>query len=438
MRKMRKQLTLCTLAGVLAACCPVGGAHAEDAVASPQLRFDPPSPVVLGDPVAWSANGLEAEAEYSVIADLRDEWGRAWQASAVFVADASGSIDPAQQAPLRGDYEAVDPLGMFWSGSRLVEPEIQIKGPAVASPVTISIHRDDRLVASRTLMRWVLGPGVQEKDLTGEGLVGRLYVPDGGESGAAVVLLGGSGGGMQWQRLMAAVLASKGYTALALAYFNAPRLPERLEQIPVEYVRRALDALGRERSVDPARVAIVGYSKGSELALLAASRFGDVKAVAGYAPSSVAFQAFLPPDFPSISSWSLGGEDVPFVPLRGYRRSASSVENWMTYLSQEEAVREASIQVEHAQGAVLLLTGRDDAIWPSSLMAEQIVNRMQEKDFVFPIVHLAFPEAGHGIARPGYLPTGPTAKRNGGTAAGTAKAQAGGWQALLEFLRDSL
>jgi hypothetical protein len=48
-----------------------------------------------------------------------------------------------------------------------------------------------------------------------------------------VILLGGSDGGVM--EGSAAVLASRGYAALALAYFGAPPLPPELIEVPLEY-----------------------------------------------------------------------------------------------------------------------------------------------------------------------------------------------------------
>ena len=104
-------------------------------------------------------------------------------------------------------------------------------------------------------------------------LVGDLYLPVGSPAKLGVLVLGGAEGGVPSG---AKFLASKGYAALALAYFGAPGLPETLEQIPLEYLDRALAWLDASPGVPRGGVVIQGGSKGAELALLLASRHADV------------------------------------------------------------------------------------------------------------------------------------------------------------------
>ena len=84
---------------------------------------------------------------------------------------------------------------------------------------------------------------------------------------------------------------------------------------------------------------------------------------------------------------------------------------------------------------MLLLSG-EAAMWPSTEMATEIIARRARADDQ----HLAFPDAGHFL-RPLVTPT--TVPHNddlvsGGTAAGTARAQQEGWQAILGFLEHHL
>ena len=399
-----------------------------------RIEFDPEPPVRLAEPTRWHLTGLAPGSEVEVTAILGDEWGAVWSASAVFEADAGGRVRPESSAPLSGSYAGIDPWGLYWSGSRMTDAASTAE-LADESPVTFVVSQGDRELGRRTLERWVVAPNVDERPFRAEGLIGRTYVPAGANGEIAAILLGGSGGGMAWQRRMAAHLAGVGIPALALAYFGMEELPQRLERIPLEYVLDAVLAFGELESVDPDRIVLVGYSKGAELALLAASTFDLVAGVVAYAPSSVTFQAFLPPRFPAISSWTLDGVDCPFVPLKGYRPEASSIENWTTYLQQEVALGAAAIPIERIRGPILVLSGEEDSIWPSSLMGERLRGRFEEHGAGGRFRHRVFPDAGHGIAAPGNVPTGPTAARNGGTPPGNAAAQRASWMATVEFLR---
>ena len=67
------------------------------------------------------------------------------------------------------------------------------------------------------------------------------------------------------------LLASRGFATIALAYFGAPGLPDKLVGIEVEAVERAIRWLDGRADVSGDRVAVIGGSRGGELALLAGS-----------------------------------------------------------------------------------------------------------------------------------------------------------------------
>ena len=120
-------------------------------------------------------------------------------------------------------------------------------------------------------------------------MVGVLYGPSTPRPHPAVIVLGGVGGGLREGG--AEALASEGFAALALAYFGVDPLPRELVEVPLEYFGKALGWLKSQPEVDADRMAVVGNSKGGELALLLGASYPeDVKAVVGYAPSAVVWQ----------------------------------------------------------------------------------------------------------------------------------------------------
>jgi pimeloyl-ACP methyl ester carboxylesterase len=87
----------------------------------------------------------------------------------------------------------------------------------------------------------------------------------------------------------AAVLASRGHPALAVAYFGLPGLPATLTRIPLEYFATALRWLARQPGVNSDRIIVVGTSRGSEAAQLLGVHYPDlVHSVVALSPSSVA------------------------------------------------------------------------------------------------------------------------------------------------------
>jgi dienelactone hydrolase len=89
----------------------------------------------------------------------------------------------------------------------------------------------------------------------------------------------------------AAWLASRGYAALALAYFRYDGLPPRLEGIPLEYFGSALAWMTQRPEISSDHIAVVGTSRGGEPALQLGSMFPEIKAVVAYVPSNVRLPA---------------------------------------------------------------------------------------------------------------------------------------------------
>jgi dienelactone hydrolase len=131
----------------------------------------------------------------------------------------------------------------------------------------------------------VSGARVIRQPVDREGLVATLFRPLAPGPHPTVIVLSGSLGGML--EGSAAVLASQGFAALALAYFGVDPLPSELVEVPLEYFAEAIAWLKTQPAVDPDRIAVMGVSKGGELAVLLGATYPeDVKAVVGYSPCS--------------------------------------------------------------------------------------------------------------------------------------------------------
>ena len=294
---------------------------------------------------------------------------------------------------------------------------------------------------------------VSRQPLQSEGLVGTLFCPS-TPSGPrpAVIVLGGLDGGLQ--EGSAAALASEGFVALALGYFGPQPLFSAPIEIPLEYFAEALDWLKNQPFVTPNRVAVIGVSKGGELALLLGSTYpGDIKVVVGFAPSAVTWRGVsynLRSFFGSPrSSWTLGGEPVPFVSISlrfsevaGYvvGRMPSLRGIFERSLEDEAAVAIGSIAVEKIAGPVLLVSGTDDQVWPSTCLSEMAIERLKAHEHPFPYEHLRYEGAGHPTGLPysgpvntraGLMPLGGSLERNGFL-------HADSWPRVLGFLKKHL
>jgi dienelactone hydrolase len=288
-------------------------------------------------------------------------------------------------------------------------------------------------------------------EVEGAGFVGCIHRPDNNACAPGVLLVGGSSGGISWQHHTAAELARRGFVALALAYLRMDGLPQDLERIPLEYFDRAIDWLSNQPYVDATRLGVGGVSKGGELALLLASMHPEIKGVAAFVPSGVVFQSITAAVaaaayasarkqagagayFPRTSSWAYRGVDVPFVAYGQVKNPRSVAEFYLAGLEQTNSLELATIKVERINGPILLLTGRDDRLWPSSKLCEMIVTRLTERGFPHTVRHIAYEDAGHLIARV----TTNDVIHLGGTRDGNSRAQQDGRRQFLNFFEQHL
>lgn len=247
---------------------------------------------------------------------------------------------------------------------------------------------------------------VEPVGLGESGFLGAFSVTPGEGRRAAVLLLGGSGGGLPGGGIQ---LARPGFPTLSLAYHTAPGLPNQLAEIPLEYFEGALRWLADRPEVDPERIFLWGWSRGGEAALLIAATYPDlVHGVVANVPANVVVGAFPA----NGSAWTLGGEPIPYA-QRFPRVDAVDAP-------------EAEIAVERIAGPVLLTCGGRDTVWASCPMSHAIIDRLDRHGHPFRHQLLEYPELGHELNRP--PPSGLADVRSGGDEA---------WRASLAFLDDN-
>jgi dienelactone hydrolase len=113
-------------------------------------------------------------------------------------------------------------------------------------------------------------------------------------------------------------------------------------------------------------------------------------------------------------------------------------------LKDRAAVEAAAIAVEKIRGPVLLLSGEDDGLWPSPVLAELAVARLAAHGRR--ATHRCYPGAGHMFGPVGLPATVNTVVHPlrgrplalGGTPAGNAAAAADSWPRVVQFLRAAL
>jgi dienelactone hydrolase len=267
-------------------------------------------------------------------------------------------------------------------------------------------------------------------------------------------VLGGSEGGLPAGD--ARLLAAHGYAALALAYFGVDPLPKQLSAIPLETVTRGIDWLALRSDVDPARIGIVGVSKGGELALLAASREPRIRATAAVVPSAYVWFGLAFGFGEETSSWSAGGAPVPDIPSDPAADAAvgnafmtgGTVAFRDTYAASfaaaPPAVRErAAIPVERIAGPVLCIAAADDREWDSAAACQTVHERRGAAHLDANDAVVVEPGAGHampfsGQPAPASFQAGRATLMLGGTPDANGRGGADAFSRIVAFFDRTL
>ena len=415
------------LALLLIACLCAAQPHAQTLDITPQR-------LMADEAATIHAAGLQPREHVILQADLVDGAGAPWAARADFVADEAGAIDTSKQAPVKGSYRIVSAMGLIWSMTPVAKNVHSYRPPHDFGMQTIHFHleQNGKETASAQLEQAFLGEGVRQVKLTGE-LHGTLFLPATAGPHPGVLVVGGSEGGMPAGK--AAWLASHGYAALALAYFRFSGLPNELANIPLEYFGQALAWMKQSPENNPDKLAVMGTSRGGELALQLGSMYPDIKAVVAYVPANVRYPSCCGRDF--RAAWTWKGQGLAFV----RPNSRNPVDP-----SSREAMA-AAIPVELTHGPILVVSAEDDGIWPSSSMTESVISRLKQAHFAYTTVRLNYPHAGHRAGNPVIVPTWSSGvtqplsgeqENYGGNREGNALSSLDAIPKVLDFLQQSL
>jgi dienelactone hydrolase len=316
---------------------------------------------------------------------------------------------------------------------RRVRPIALLVGLALAS------------ATSARLGAQTLPTSVTETHVRTDGLVGELFLPPGGgRKLPAVIVLGGSEGGLgAGGAVIARLIADRGYAALQLGYFGGPGLPPKLERIPLEYFLHAVDWLASQPEVDAGRIGLVGGSIGAEAALVVAADDLRIHVVVAGLPSSVVWPGIDPADPHPPSTFTLAGQPLADLPYGSSGAFHGIYALYADGLKALPAHPEAVIPAENINGPVMLVCGLADTLWPSCPMADQIADRLRAKGFSHRIELLEYADAGHAAFGPPldparYANDAPELARLGGGAEGNNAARKDSWPRLLAFLDQAL
>ena len=434
----------------------------------PQLGVTPASGLIDA-PFHVTVRNVLPGSRVKVSAARPDVHGRTWTAVAEYSADVDGRVDADTFPSLSGSYEGVSPHGLWCSAlpvapDRLsayladlpkhpelgTAPSLDVRG---IYTVTLTASIDGATVATATAARTYAAGIVPEEVTSAGGVRGLFFAPPAHEThGIPVVVVAGSGGGLP--DVQAALLASHGHPALAQGIFGYKDLPSTLRAIPLETFRAGARWL--EERTGTHRVAIMGTSRGSEAAGLAASYFPkDFAAAIVYVPSHLSNGAFGTGVKDVEAAWTYEGKPIPAdqgetdsnnaddamrsTQPPGFVGTPYYLKTW----SDPAISSTLGIPFERMDGPVLAIGGGADQMWPSFIGAEQIQRRLAahgEADRAE--IHI-YPGAGHLVSRVGsggpfssfvFHPVAKDFEATGGLPNANCEGSYDAWQKVLQFL----
>ncbi len=402
-------------------------------------------------PLGIQAYHLPAKTKVKVSLQAVDAKNHVWNSEAFYLSDHQGMLDLTVFPSLGGSYLGVHPMGLFWS---LKSDDYHQIATNKGFDATITLSIADKTLAQQTIYRKSTRELADLKikgQAKRDSITANYYLPKSDQKRPALIFLGGSGGNFRQERV--SLYASEGFAVLDLKYFKGENLPDGIIEIPLEYVQKAHNWLRQQPEIDATKIGIVGRSRGSELALLYAAKF-DMSFVIAQVPSNVVWFGWAD----HKSSWSYQNKPFPYAEYSDEDSERIELEmkekgipyhdgpKFLSAFKDTTMMKQAAIPVEEINCPILLISGKEDKVWPSTMMADKIVARLQEKDFNQEFIHLAYENAGHNFAGGGqgcgipFLPAEDysNSSAKGGSDQGNALAAIHSWQEILQFIHRHL
>ncbi|XP_078528027.1 bile acid-CoA:amino acid N-acyltransferase-like [Lissotriton helveticus] len=391
-------------------------------------------------------SGLAPNQIVTVRASLVDEKGFLYSSRAFYQGDAAGEVDLEKAAASGGDYRGVLPMGLLWALSSEKPFHRLMKRDVIGSPFRITVDVFDsfqlkpspsiRPLASQTIERWYVAPGVRRIAIREGRVRGALFLPPGdGPFPGVIDMFGGVGGLTEFR---SGLLASRGFATLALAYFAYDDLPGSLTEVDLEYFEEAADLLLKHPKVLGPTVGVVAVCKGAEIALAMATFLKQVAATVCINGTN------------SINGMTLHYRDLcingsPYKPEFIRTTNYGAMEIYDVFVDPRAPEHQnCLLPVERALGSLMFVVGGDDRNYNSKLYADEVLARLKRNGKTNGRL-LFYPGAGHLIEPPGsplcriaIAPIFPLPLLWGGELTAHCKAQEHSWREIQNFLLSHL
>lgn len=231
---------------------------------------------------------------------------------------------------------------------------------------------------------------------------------DDGQKHPLVILLGGSDGGNtlakpHWQPIFDR-LNEAGMSVASLGYFGTERTPSSAAELSLEEIEKRISLLAKSDKINNNCVAVFGFSKGAELALLLGSHFDAINHVVAVMPSHVSWNAVK--TVSAKSSWTLNNQPLNFInaPLFSWQMQKGNVTGEFTAAFEqalknatELEIEQARIPIDKNKGPVLLVSAKQDEIWPSYDMANEVMKYLEKQEYNYTYEHIAIEGSHYGF-----------------------------------------
>ncbi|KFO19066.1 bile acid-CoA:amino acid N-acyltransferase [Fukomys damarensis] len=410
-----------------------------------QLTATPLS-ALADEPVHIRVTGLSPFKVVSLQASLSDEKGNLFCSQAYYKANEAGEVDLERDAALGGDYAGVHPMGLFWSLkpekllTRLIKKDVmnspfqvQLKVCEPLPPLRHELSIDP--IASVTLERWYVAPGVTRIQVKEGRLRGALFIPPGeGRFPGVIDLYGNTGGLVEFR---ASLLASHGFASLALAFLAYEDLPAYLEKVDLDYFEEAANFLLGHPKVCGPGLGIVSLCKGAEIGLSLAIHLKQITAtVLINGPNFVI-------SVPQVYHGQIR-QPAPFSIEHTSTNALGFAEFYRSYEGIGAEMSQHILPIEKAKGHFLFIVGEEDKNINAKVYyahATEQLRRNGKNNWTL----LSYPGAGHMIEPP-YSPLCLASRISllltpihwGGEVIPHAAAQEHAWQEILKFFGKHL
>ena len=402
-------------------------------------------------------SGLNPNSRLRANMEMELPWcsGEEFSSYAVFTADEAGEVDFDKMVPLEGTYKAADSMGLIYSlkQSKSIGKNIA-ENITIEKPILMNLTLESSEKREIQLIRNFKAKEIVVKQIN-DGFTGQLFYQENSHN-KTVLMLGGSDGQMESLALMAGPLASRGFNVVIVPYFGVDGLPEKLEEVPLEYFEKIFRWLENNEITKAGEIYLHGTSKGGELALLLASRYSRVKKVVDVEPHAYCFQALDGMmSGKKVSSWSWQGKSLPFIEVDNavfFEDCKKDIEKGIPFgfagtykkcLENANNKEAARIKVENSDADILLICGKKDNIWNSYDACPEILDNLKKHNYSHRVELLSYENMGHPLPVPFIIPLSFTLAMpmnggvftSGGTIEGNARGQYESFRKTIEFLK---